>query len=828
MVSLVLVSHSRRLAEGAAELARGMGGPDVRIETAGGLEAPEAVGTDAALVLAAIERAWSEDGVLVLMDLGSAILSAEMALDMLPQERRAKVRLCAAPFVEGAVAAAVTARLGAPLDQVAAEAAGGLQPKLTHLGEAPGVAAPASSAPLDRAVARTLRLIVRNAHGLHARPAARFVQTASSFDADVRVANLTAGRGPVSARSLNAVATLGVGKGDEIEVLAVGPDADRVLAALRELAERGFDEEFEPELGAESAAPATAPPGALAGIPASPGIALGPARRFHPPQLEVPSARATDPEGELRALERALAAAAADIEAQRAAVAGRVGASRAGIFDAHLLFLRDEGILEPVRRRIREEGVTAAAAWRAAVEEAAASWEALPDPYQRARAADLRSVGLRVLAHLLGVPVPAPRLEEEGILLAPDLAPADAAGLDPARALGVATASGGPTSHAAILARSLGIPAVVGLGERVLEIAEGTPLALDADVGLLHVAPPPELVRELEARRRARAEAEAAARAEARAPARTRDGIEIEVAANIGAPQEIPAALAAGCDGVGLLRTEFLFLGRATMPSEEEQTAAYREIARALEGRPLVIRALDVGADKPLPYLAQPPEPNPFLGVRGLRLGLARPEVLRTQLRAILRVAAEHRVRVMFPMVTTLEELRAAREHLRAAVEELGRPIPEALEVGIMVEVPAAALLAHALAPEVDFLSVGTNDLTQYALAADRGNERVAALSDALHPAVLRLVAATCEAGAAHGRWVGVCGEVAGDPLATPVLLGLGVRELSMNPPAIPAVKRAVRATDLGRARELAARALELPTAAAVRDLLATELGDRP
>lgn len=825
MVGLVLVSHSRKLAEGAAELAREMGGPDVRIETAGGLEAPEAVGTDAALVLAAIERAWSEDGVLVLMDLGSAILSAEMALDMLPEDRRDKVRLCAAPFVEGAVAAAVTAKLGAPLEQVAAEATGGLAPKLEHLVGGAGAPTPAPAAgPFDLAAARRTRLVVRNPHGLHARPAARFVQTASSFDADVRVANLSAGRGPVTARSLNAVATLGVGKGDEIEVFATGREADRALEAIRELAERGFDEEIEPEVLVPEAAPTAAPVGALRGLAASPGVAIGPARRFHPPALEPPERPGADPEGELRALEEALAATAEDIEAQRAAVAGRAGTYQAAIFDAHRLFLQDEMLLEPVRRRVRE-GRAAAVVWREAVEEMAAAWEALPDPYQRARAADLRSVGLQVLAHLLGVPVPRPRLEGEGILLAPDLTPTDAAGLDPRLALGIATAFGGPTSHAAILARSLGIPAVVGLGERLLEVPEGTPLALDADAGLVHVAPPPELVGELEARRRTRAEAEAAARAEARAPAVTLDGVAVEVAANVGSPEEIPAAVEAGCDGVGLFRTEFLFMGRARMPSEDEQEAAYRRAAEALGGRPIVIRTLDVGADKPLPYLPQPPEVNPFLGIRGLRLGLERPEVLRTQLRAILRVAEDHPVRVMFPMVSTLEELRAALEHLRTAAAELARPVPGGLEVGIMVEVPAAALLANAFAAEVDFFSIGTNDLTQYALAADRGNERVASLFDALHPAVLRLIAATCEAAAAHGRWVGVCGEVAGEPLATPVLLGLGARELSMNAPAIPIVKRAVRETHLERARELAAHALALPTAAAVRELIRAEPG---
>jgi multiphosphoryl transfer protein len=818
VVGVVLVSHSWKLAEGAAELAREMGGPEVKLETAGGLDTPDhAVGTDAVLVLGAIERAWSDDGVVVLMDLGSAVLSAEMAVEMLPDDRREKVLLCEAPFIEGAVAAAVTAKLGASAEQVAAEARGGLAPKVAHLsgGEAEPAGIPGT---FDAATARSTRLVVPNPHGLHARPAARFVQVASAFDADVRVANVSAGRGPVTARSLNAVATLGVGEGDEIEVLATGPDADRALDAVRALAERGFDEEIAAEEAAASPGP-TAPAGALAGVATSPGVALGVARRFRPAVLQVPDREPTDPGAELRSFEEAIAATAEDIEAQRAAVAERAGAYQAAIFDAHRLFLQDEMLLAPVRGSIRGQR-SAPAAWISAVEAMAAEWEALEDEYLRARAADLRSVGLQVLAHLLGVPVPRPRLEGPGILVASDLTPADAAGLDPALTLGVATAFGGPTSHAAILARSLGIPAVVGLGEGALQIAEGTALGLDGDAGLLYVEPSPDLAAELEERRRARAEADRSARAEARAPARTLDGATVEVAANVGSPEEIAAAVDAGCDGVGLFRTEFLFMERDQMPSEDEQETAYRRAAEELGDRPMVVRTLDVGADKPLPYLAQPPEPNPFLGIRGLRLGLERPDLLETQLRAILRVAADHPVRVMFPMVATLEELRSARAALGAAAEGLGRPLPAGLQVGIMVEVPSAALTASALAPEADFFSIGTNDLTQYTLAADRGNERVASLSDALHPAVLRLIAATCSAAAEHGRWVGVCGELAGNEAATPVLLGLGATELSMSAPAIPAVKRAVRAVDLGRARELAARAIELPSGAAVRELL--------
>lgn len=830
MVGIVLVSHSHAIAEGAAELARQMGGEDVRIETAGGLDTPDhQIGTDAVLVEQAIERAWSEDGVLVLMDLGSAVLSAEMALDLLPEHMREKVVLTEAPFVEGAVAAAVTSRIGSSLERVAEEARGGLAAKAAHLGVETSAEVPQPPTGTDAGGSASAELVVETAHGLHARPAAQLVRTAASFDADVRVTNLSAARGPVSARSLNSVATLGVGHGDRIEVTATGPQAREAIEALVALAARNFDEVAEAgEIARPSTGAAAAVDGGLAGLPASPGVAVGPARRFHTPALEIGDVASRGAEEELRALDSAIAATREAIEAQRRVVAGRAGAYEATIFEAHLLFLDDEALLDPTRAAI-EKGVPAARAWNDTIEDVASSWETIDDPYQRARAADLRSVGTQVLARLLGIEPPTPRLDEPGILVTADLAPADAAALDPATALGVATATGGPTSHAAVLARSLGIPAVVGLGDAVLDVREGTVVALDGDAGVVVVEPTPEIVEEFEARRRDAVAADRTARADAAAPVATRDRTSIEVAANVGSPDDVAAAVEAGADGVGLFRTEFLFMSRDAMPSEDEQEAAYRAAAEALGGRPMIVRTLDAGADKPIPYLAQPAEANPFLGVRGLRLGLERPELLDAQLRAILRVAADHPVRVMFPMVATLEELRAGRaavERARSALVDAGRAAPDRIDVGVMIEVPSAALAADRLAEEADFFSIGTNDLSQYTLAAERGNERVAALADALHPAVLELIRLAATAAAAKDRWTGVCGELAGDPLATPLLIGLGVTELSMSAPAIPHVKQVVRRTDLTSARALAERALRLSSAAEVRDLLREHASD--
>jgi phosphocarrier protein FPr len=366
----------------------------------------------------------------------------------------------------------------------------------------------------------------------------------------------------------------------------------------------------------------------------------------------------------------------------------------------------------------------------------------------------------------------------------------------------------------------LGIPAVVGAGDAVLGLDEGATIAIDGSSGAIVVEPDPGALRRLEDARAGQEARARAASAEALRPAVTIDGVVVEVTLNIGAPGDAAVAATVGADGVGLFRTEFLFMQRDRMPDEDEQAAAYADAAQTLgSGRPLTVRTLDVGADKPLPYLEQPAEPNPFLGMRGLRLGLAAPELLRTQLRAIVRVAAEHPLRVMFPMVTTLDELRAAREELDRARAELGARAGDP-EVGIMVEVPAAALLADRLAAEVAFFSIGTNDLTQYTLAADRGNERVGGLTDGLHPAVLELIGRTVEGADAHGRWVGVCGELASDPLATSLLLGLGVRELSMSAPAVPLVKAAVRDVDLAAARTLADDARRCATADEVRSLL--------
>jgi phosphocarrier protein FPr len=542
----------------------------------------------------------------------------------------------------------------------------------------------------------------------------------------------------------------------------------------------------------------------LHGVAASPGIAIGPARRPVAGAAPAEDRPAADPDIELDRLDRALAAAREDVEAARAAIAGRAGEAEAAIFDAHALLLGDAALLDPARRAIGE-GAGAAAAWRDAVAEAAATWRGLDDGYLRERAADVEDAGARVLRRLGAAPAAA-TLTAPGILVAEDVTPGDAAALDTELVQGLALARGGATSHAAILARALGIPSVAGLGAALLAVGDGTPLVLDGAAGTVEVDPEPATLAEREQARATAERRREQARRRAAEPARTRDGVRIEVAANVGSAADAAAAVELGAEGVGLLRTEFLFLDRDEAPGEEEQRRVYGEIAAAMGGRPVVVRTLDAGADKPLPFLRQPPEDNPFLGLRGIRLALARPELLRTQLRAILAVAAEHPVKVMFPMITTLAEYRAARaiaEEVRAAS---GAP---PIEIGVMVEVPAVALGAERFAREVDFFSIGTNDLTQYTTAAERGNGAVADLLEGPVPAVLALVAAVTSGARRHGRWVGVCGELAGDPAGAVLLAGLGATELSMAASRIPEVKAALRGLRLADARAAAERALE-------------------
>ena len=667
----------------------------------------------------------------------------------------------------------------------------------------------------DVVESRPIRIPVNS--GLHARPAALLAAAARRFTSDVR---LVKGEHEANMRSVVSIMALDVAHADTVTIVARGEDAREAVATLSDTIANLR------ESHAPSAAVATQPAlpagravrddGVLRGVAASPGVAVG--HVFHLRHDDVVlEERAGDPNHERRALDAAIAAAHLQLAALQTRLAAESDAEKAAIFAAHQELLEDPEVLDHAAGSIRS-GASAAFAWRQAYLAQADRLLALRNPLLAGRATDLRDVGRRVLHHLVGHDGAPPEVPSDAIVVAEDLTPSDAASLDRTRVLGFCTTMGSATSHVAILARGLGIPAVTGIDTRVLDLAPGTRVVLDGDAGMLRVSPTTAEEAAVTKRRDARERQRRMELAVATEPAVTRDGHPVEVAANIGDVMEAKRAVDAGGDAVGLLRTEFLFMDRRTAPTEDEQADAYAAIARTLgPERLLVIRTLDVGGDKPLPYLPLAAEPNPFLGERGIRLTLARPALFRDQVRAILRASGSGKVAIMFPMIATLAEWRAARALVERERSALGIA---AIQTGIMVETAAAALLADHFAREADFLSIGTNDLTQYTLAMDRSNPRLAPQLDALHPAVLQLIERTVAGGHAHGRWVGVCGALAGDPVAVPVLVGLGVDELSADIPLVPAVKARVRALSFEECTVTAREALAAGDGADVRTLV--------
>ncbi|MFZ4848065.1 MAG: phosphoenolpyruvate--protein phosphotransferase [Caldilinea sp.] len=823
MIGLVLVTHSARLAEGILELVNQMVQGGTPLAAAGGTDLPEApIGTDPTKVVAAIEQLLSQDEVsevLVLMDLGSALMSAETALDFLPDDQRQRVHLASAPLVEGALAAAVRARIGGSLAQVLAEANGALAAKHEQLASWQHSLPPlsAETPTTDPTAYAELTIIVPNRLGLHARPAARLVSLAAQYDAQV---TLTHNGRTVPATSLNQVVTLGVRQEDLLVVRATGTDAPAALAALEDLALDNFGDPIEVTEPLEIIAAAAVIAGgdSFAGVPASAGTASGPAYRLRLPALDLEEQPTDDPAAERQKLRSAVDAVIEQLRALRSELGQRAGAAEAGIFDAQILMIHDNDLIQSAEETIELRRIDAASAWNWALRSMVARYRALEDDYLARRADDVADAGQRVLRLLAGLPAESPLFAppEPAILVTTELKPSDVARLPADQVLGIVTAEGGATGHSAILARSLGIPTVTGIGAAaVASIREGQTIALDGDNGLVWPAPDPTLCDRLLARRTAWLAQRQKAQQQALAPAITLDRQTIQVAANINLPGDLAMALANGAEGVGLFRTEFLYMDRESPPSEEEQLAAYLEAARRLQGRPLIVRTLDVGGDKPLPYLRYPHEQNPFLGHRGLRYCLDHPGLFRPQLRAILRAAAQFPVRVMFPMVSTWDELvlvDALIDEICAELQTEQHPFDEDIQRGIMVETPAAVLLAPQLARLVDFFSIGTNDLTQYVMAADRGNAAVAGLVNAYQPAVLHAIRQTTQAGHAQGIPVGICGELAGDPRATALLVGLGLDELSMTAAAIPAVKAQIRQLHTADAARIAETALQFST----------------
>jgi len=648
-----------------------------------------------------------------------------------------------------------------------------------------------------------------NPSGLHARPAAVFAQAAKAFSATIHLHKLQA---HANGKSLVAIMALQTAHGDSVQVSAEGEDAEAAVEALGRLLSEGCGEAVTVPTPVEVVAAQM--PNILRGVCASPGSALGQVMQI----VEVPlviNEFGAEPPTELEALSQALIEADMALQHLRDTASGQ---AQAEIFKAHQELLGDPSLLDQAHALI-DEGKSAAFAWKTSTEATAAMFRSLGNALLAERAADLADVGQRVLKLIVGVHEQTLELPDDTILIADQLTPSQTAGLDTRKVLGFATVGGGATSHVAILARACGLPAICGMPLQMLGLDNGTRVLLDADKGELQLHPDAESIDQLRARHEQQRQRHQQELARAGEAACTRDGRHVEVTANVASQSETAQAMELGANGVGLLRSEFLYLGRQQAPGHDEQVVTYSAIARTIgPAHNLVVRTLDVGGDKPLAYVPMDSETNPFLGLRGIRLCLERPQLLREQFRAVLACIELTRLHIMLPMVTSLAELRLARQILEQEARVLG--LAHLPKLGIMIEVPAAALMADVLAPHVDFFSIGTNDLTQYTLAMDRDHPRLASQADSFHPAVLRLIAMTVNAAHAHGKWVGVCGAMASERLAVPLLLGLGVDELSVSVPLIPAIKSAVREVSLADCRIIAEQVSNLESAADVREAL--------
>ncbi|EAR11125.1 probable phosphoenolpyruvate-protein phosphotransferase [Reinekea sp. MED297] len=665
-------------------------------------------------------------------------------------------------------------------------------------------------------------LVLPNPAGLHARPAAALAKIAKEYASAVE---LSLGDKRVSAKSLTSILNLGSKFGDTVQVHVNGPDAQAALSDLVAAIRSGLGEEIaEPSGPADVIAdepsllfPKSNTLNWMKGVSASPGFAVGVVYQIQEEVLELPTDR-QETAVEKALLADAIAIADDQLETLKTQLDPE-DEDKAKIFSAHIELLSDPELLDYATTLI-DSGDNAAQAWQKSVTSQVEQLESLDNTLLAERAVDLRDVGNRVLRALLGVESAERKLPENCVLVADDLTPSDTANLDKRKVVGFVTTGGGATSHSAILARAMNIPAIAGIDDQARDIANGTRVILNADQGEMRVNPEDSEVETIQQQIIQQEKIRTLNRTNVDQPAITQDKVKVEVVANIGSVKDAMKVAENGGEGVGLLRSEFLFLNRTTAPSEEDQFKTYRAAAEALgKDQPLIVRTLDVGGDKPLSYLPLPEEENPFLGERGVRISLDKPAMFRQQLRALLRAAEYGNIHIMFPMIADIRELRLAKQVLAEEQEKLGaRKVP----VGIMIEVPSAAVMADVFAPEVDFFSVGTNDLTQYALAMDRGHPKLAVLADALHPSVLRLIKMTVDAAERHGKWVGVCGGIAGDLLAVPLLVGLGIKELSTSVPSIPDVKACIRALNSQKCKEQAEQSLQFSTAAEVRDYLET------
>ncbi len=823
-VGIVLVSHSAKLAEAVAELAGQMTQEPVPIAIAAGIDDPEnPFGTDVIKVQEAIESVYSDAGVVVLMDLGSAVMSTEMAIEFLSSTQKNHVKICTAPLVEGAIAAIIPASLGANIQQVIAESNAALTAKISQIDVDEILPDKSITNPKNidkQSPSKTINITVKNQLGIHARPAAKLVAIANQFPSQITLRNLTKNSQTINAKSINQVITLAVKQGHKIAITATGHDADLALIKFQELITNNFGEAEVKVKTIPTISTTSDADNKLVGTPASPGIAVGTVVHYQPTIPEVEDYPVEDPEVEWQYLQLILETAKKEIQGIIDSLSNKstTDNNQTDILQAQLLYIEDPALLDQVHQLIFQQKNCAAVAWKTAIEAMINIYKELADPYLQARAIDVKDVGGRVLELLTGGSSRTLKLSQPGILVTPDLTPSLALQLTPNLVLGICTSAGSVTAHSTLIANTLGIPMVVGVGTQLLSLATDSQIGLDGETGVVWVEPSQVKLQELRAK-----QSQTSGKSQALQEAITKDGRKIPLMANILGVADAEFALECGAEGVGLLRSEFLYLNRQTPPTEAEEYETYRAIAQIMGTRPLTIRTLDIGGDKQVPYIKLESEANPFLGWRGIRQSLDTPEILKTQLRAILRASHGHNIKVMFPMVASVQEVRAAKKILTEVENSLSGV--NKIKVGIMVEVPAAVIMADQLAQEVDFFSIGTNDLSQYVMAADRTNSKVANLANALEPAVLRMIKQTVIAAHEAGISVSVCGQLGSNPVAVPILLGLGVDELSVAPPAISIVKRMISQLDMSEVEAIAHSVLQLDGAKSVQEYVVAKLG---
>lgn len=830
MVGIVIVSHSEALAESLKNLASQVSKNMVKIAAAGGVDDPnDPVGTDAMKILTAIQEVYSPDGVIVFMDLGSAILSAETALDFIEDSWKPNIFLSSAPLVEGVISSTVQAAAGISVRHILGEAELALQPKQSQLGHSkPNEQDVADVKDQERFNVILEGYKLRNTMGLHARPAARIVTTCAIYDAEARIRNVSKSGPFVNAKSMNSLITLNAVQGDEVEIETSGPDSMQLQSKLGKMFSTNFGESTAPlvrksfiHLEEQTEARKK---GFIQGISVAPGYAIGAVKHYDLELPTIPKEIISDVKSELKKLEDALGRAKDEVVDIIESGTSTISAEDAAIFEAQILLIQDPELLQIVKNKITDQQLSASYAWRITLDEFIEFYEAATSGSQLStRVADLIDVGLRVLEKITGETYNKLEVHEPVILITEELHPSDVASIDTNNILAICTTKGSENSHSAILARSLGIPSIFGMGKLIRELPEGDVIAVDGELGILYTSPESTFLAEMEKKRVDWLEFKVQASKKRLEPAVTKDGTHLDVMANVGSLADVYQALEQGAEGIGLFRSEFIFMSTGNYPSEEDQFNVYNRAASLLAGKPLTIRTIDIGGDKPVPYLSIEREDNPFLGWRGIRYSLDQCELFKTQLKAILKASHKKNVSVMFPMLSTLEELLRAKKLLETCKQELvseSIPFDENIKTGVMIEVPAAVTMLDELLEHSDFISIGTNDLTQYIMAADRTNSRVAELSSHYQPAVIRTIEHIVSKATKAGKPVSMCGEMARDTRLTSLLAGFGLRSFSMSSNGIPEFKWRARKIDLSGIESYCNEVLSLKDIKQIKEIL--------